>query len=175
MTANKLNDPRIGEDVLCYGGLSRRHLYDQNLRHFLWDQVLLQTELPEPSYLDWISGTYTTTVPVLRNEPESQYFSNREILIPVTLRLDFSADTEQMVRWTIDARPSKMKYPSKERLLNLAYPGLHTGCSKVKDLGSFDSICEVTWETPMFSPYIRIETANRSGQREAVQPVVMEC
>ncbi|KAK0701719.1 hypothetical protein B0T26DRAFT_757712 [Lasiosphaeria miniovina] len=100
-------------------------LHDENLRKFLWDQVhpkpklqfrqnryencvpwetttetfLQQTEPHEHSYPDWVGGTYIAIVSVLQqwqHQQTSQQSRDNEILILLTLYLDFTKGVQQM-------------------------------------------------------------------------------
>jgi hypothetical protein len=126
-----------------------------------------QTELPEPNYLDWIRGTYTASIPI-SDGPADQGPRESEVFVPLALHLDFSKERDEIVHWTIDTRPSKIRRVA-------GYPGIHCGYFRTLNLGSFNSVCEVIWETPIFSPYINIDTPYRGGDREDLRPITMKC
>ena len=59
-----------------------------------------RTELPEPNYLDWIRGTYTATIPISDRPPDQQSDQESEVLVPLTVHLDFTTANDNNIRWS---------------------------------------------------------------------------
>jgi hypothetical protein len=55
-----------------------------------------------------------------------------------------------------------------------AYPGLHSGFLSVINSSGYNTFCDVIWKTPIFSPYVDIESPYRSGEdRASFNPISM--
>ncbi|ORX93483.1 hypothetical protein BCR34DRAFT_580482, partial [Clohesyomyces aquaticus] len=182
----------IGDPVVYRERLRRRDLKELELRLHCWDQLhprpdrrfrqkryvgcvpwqttsetfVELTELTEPNYLDWIRGTYTANIPI-SDVPTEEEPHESEVFVPITLDLDFSKEREEILSWTIDTRPSKIRGPA-------AYPGMHSGCFVTWNVGAFNTFCEVIWKTPIFSPYVDVVIPYRGLDREDFKPITMK-
>jgi hypothetical protein len=124
-----------------------------------------QTERTEPHFVDWIRGSYYVEVPLSdgvespvdeHDEGDEDY---AEVMVKMTISLDFTKreDREEFVDWTIDTRTSQICSVA-------AYPGIHKGAIRVHSQAEFYKLC---WHTPIFSPYVSIETPYRTDNAKA--------
>jgi hypothetical protein len=130
-----------------------------------------RTEFPDPNHLDWVRGTYTAAVPISDGPPDQESGQESQILVPLTLHLDFTKGREENVHWTIDLRPSKTHKGDGA----VAYPGIHSGYLSFLNLGSPYSGYEVFWETPLFSPYVEVVIPNRRMDQADWLPLTLKC
>jgi hypothetical protein len=117
-----------------------------------------QTEYSEPNFFDWVRGTYCIEVTIsdgLRGEEVQE----SDVIVFLKLSLDFTKDRENCANWTIDTRTSEIHN-------HAAYPGLHSGYLSVWNSSGLTTHCEVIWEIPIFSPYVKPESPYRGNDKE---------
>jgi hypothetical protein len=109
-----------------------------------------QTETRQPNFLDWIRGSYYVEVPVSDDLSDGDEGEGSEVTVRLTISLDFMKHSiaKEFIDWTIDARTSKIRKIA-------AYPGIHRGAIFVH---SQAEAYRMIWRTPIFSPYVKVET-----------------
>jgi hypothetical protein len=137
-----------------------------------------------PNYLDWIRGTYHADVPISDGLCDEEI---DEVEVRLTVSLDFTKDREECIHWTIDltginiintphddnAVGKEEDGEGREYATAAAYPGVHSGFLMIRNASSFNNFCEVIWQTPILSPYIKMESQWRGNDRAAFKPVKM--
>ncbi|KAH8665197.1 hypothetical protein BGZ60DRAFT_529540 [Tricladium varicosporioides] len=156
--------------------LKRRDLTHPQLRAHFWDQIhprtgrfrptyyqssepwqiLSETLIAEPSFLNWVAGTYYIDTKIVDgdgNEEGCPIF-----IVRLGLEVDFRKD-EECVQWMIDTRA-----PHSQK--QAAYSGIHRGYFNISNLGGFNCFSRMKWQTIILSPYTKIETPYRGCDKE---------
>lgn len=124
-----------------------------------------QTEYNEPNILDWVRGTYHVEASISDGLCD-EGVQESNVVVHLKLSLDFTKERENCAHWTIDTRTSQIHKPA-------AYPGIHSGYLSAWNSSGYNTHCEVIWETPIFSPYVKIETPYRGNDKEDFKAITL--
>lgn len=127
----------------------------------LWQTIsetfIEQPSSTKPNFIDWVRGTYHVEVVISDGHFEKEG-NESGFVVPLKLSLDFTKNIQHCTHWTIDTLAAQTHKP-------VAYPGIHSGCLLVWCPPNYMPYDGVIWETPIFSPYVQIESEYRNNDR----------